>query len=402
MVDVLLVSQMFYPDIAATAKVMTDLVLDISENGYSVHVVSQNRAYNSPDTLFPNEDYLQGVKINRFSVPKISKNSLIGRVFLSYIVEKSSLRAVKKQDAKLYMAVSNPPNMALRIARYASRQGRPFIYILHDLYPDVLIKTAKLEASSRIAGHLRKMSEETFSLSSRIVVLGRDTADYLARVYGVSADKIRVITNWGPENDSKALSAKCIFRSNYHLEDNFVVLYSGNIGETAELDVLLDSAQLLEGMDDNIRFVIVGNGRHRDRIEKRAKELSNTIVLDFLPEEEYLQMISEVDCFFVSLKRDLYGNSVPSKTYYYLSAGKPIVGLLPENSEVALAIREDNLGFVCSDYDPETLKNMILKLKASPQLVKEISSSVVKCFEDNYSRKKVTRKYIDLIQEVVK
>jgi len=401
-VDVLLASQMFYPDIAATAKVMTDLAFDIAEHGYSICVVTQNRAYNNPEIVYPEEDNTGGVSVNRFSVPKMSKNSLAGRALLSYIVEKRALGIVRKLDSRLYMAVSNPPNMALRIARYASSQGKPFIYILHDLYPDVLVKTGKLKTTSRIAKQLRKMSEDTFSLSSRIVVLGRDAADYLVKEYSVPDNKIEVITNWGPESGSKSFSAKSVFRNKYSLEENFIVLYSGNIGETAELDILLDCAKLLEGRDDKIRFVIVGNGRHRDNIEKRSRELSNTIVLDFLPEEEYLQMISEADCFFVSLKKDLYGNSVPSKTYYYLSAGKPIVGLLPENSEVALAIEENNLGFVCSDYTPETLKNIILKLKTSPQLVNEISSSVGRCFEEIYSRKRVTRKYIDLIREVAK
>ena len=36
--------------------------------------------------------------------------------------------------------------------------------------------------------------------------------------------------------------------------------------------------------------------------------------------------------------------SVPSKVYYYLSAGKPIIGILPVESEIDISIKEDNYG----------------------------------------------------------
>jgi len=118
--DVLVASQMFHPDIAATAKVMTDLALDISEKGYSVNAICQNRAYNDPDEKYSYQEQVQGVIVNRFSVPRINKNSLLARAYLSYLVEKRSVSLVRKNAARLYMAVSNPPNMALGIARYAS------------------------------------------------------------------------------------------------------------------------------------------------------------------------------------------------------------------------------------------------------------------------------------------
>lgn len=401
MFDVLIASQVFHPDIAATAKVMTDLALDISDIGYSVNVICQNRAYNNPDEKFSDEEQIKEVIVNRFSVPRINKNSLLGRAYLSYLVEKRSVSLVRKNSARLYMAVSNPPNMALEIARHASERNKPFIYVLHDLYPDVLVRTGRLNSSSVVARKMRKMSEETISRSTKTVVLGRDAADYLVEEYRTPFDKIEVITNWGPEQNSHSHHKENAFRSKHGLLDKFIILYSGNIGETAELDTLVDTARLLEDIDDSIRFVIVGNGRFRNQIEQGSRNLRNTTVLDFLPEQEYLKIMKEADCFFVSLKKELYGNSVPSKAYYYLSAAKPIVGLLPTRSEVSLMIEENNVGLVCSDYRPETLKDVFLKLKNSPELVNEMSSNAAKCFEESYSRRRVTRKYIELIQEVV-
>ena len=391
---------MFYPDIASTAKVMTDLALDIAAIGYSVNVVCQNRPYNNPDTIFPLQEKNGNVMINRFSVPKADKNTILGRIRLSFIVERKAKMAIKKVNPDLCIAVSNPPNMAFRLAKESKNLCIPFVYILHDLYPDVLIKTGKIAKNSIVAKKLRKMSSETFQLSDKIVVLGRDVKDYLIKNYGVSPDKINIITNWGPEEPVISKSNNS-FRGKNGLENKFIVLYSGNIGETADFEVLLDAAQNLQE-DDNIVFLIVGNGRKRDKVLEKSKKLKNVKLLDFLPEEDFRNLLSEADVFFVSLRKELYGISVPSKTYYYLSAGKPIIGLVPPGSEIALSIEEDDYGFVCGDYSPRSLASIIIQLKKNPDLWKRKSIQAKKVFDTKYNRRIVTANYIKLLKELVK
>jgi len=394
---------MFYPDIASTAKVMTDLAIDIAAAGYSVNVICQNRSYNNPDIVFPLQEKIGNVVINRFSVPRADKNTTLGRIRLSFIVERKAKMAIKKIKPDLCIAVSNPPNMAFGIAKESKKLRVPFVYILHDLYPDVLIKTGKIAKNSIIAKKLRKMSFETFQLSDRIVVLGRDVRDYLIKNYGVLPDKINIITNWGPEEPviSKSNNSSNFRRKN-GLEGKFVVLYSGNIGETADFEVLLDAAQSLQEDDDNIVFLIVGNGRKRNKVLEKSKKLKNVKMLDFLPEEDFRNLLSGADVFFVSLRKELYGISVPSKTYYYLSAGKPIIGLVPPSSEIALSIGEDDYGFVCCDYSPRSLASIILQLKKNPGLWKRKSIQAKKVFDTKYNRRIVTANYIKLLKELIK
>lgn len=400
MQNILIASQMFYPDIASTAKVMTDLARDIATAGYSVNVVCQNRSYNDPDIVFPLQEKIGNVVINRFPVPRADKNTILGRIRLSFAVERKAKIAIKKIKPDLCIAVSNPPNMAFRIAKESKKLRVPFVYILHDLYPDVLIKTGKIAKNSVIAKKLRKMSSETFQLSDRIVVLGRDVKDYLIKNYGVLPDKISIITNWGPEEPVISKSNN-EFRRENGLENKFIVLYSGNIGETADFEVLLSAAQNLQE-DDNIIFLIVGNGRKRKKILRKSQNLKNVKVLDFLPEEDFRNLLSEADVFFVSLKRELYGISVPSKTYYYLSAGKPIIGLVPPNSEIALSIEEDDYGFVCCDYSPKSLARIILRLKKNPSLWKIKGIQAKEAFDTKYNRRIVTANYMKLLKELIK
>ena len=94
------------------------------------------------------------------------------------------------------------------------------------------------------------------------------------------------------------------------------------------------------------------------------------------------------------------GMSVPSKFYYYLSAGKPILAILPEQSEVARAINEDCLGCVCTNDDPDCAAEAILKLKKDTDFYEKICMNVENVFRRKYSQQVCTEKYFNLIKEL--
>lgn len=396
MKKVLLSSQMFYPDIAATSKVMTDLAVAIVESNYKIEVISQNRDYNNYKNIYKKTENYKRIKINRYSVPGLNKNSLFGRLLLSYLAEKNFEKEFKNKNVDLCISVSNPPNMALKAAILSNKKNIPFVFILHDLYPDVLVKTNKIKKGSFIEKKMRNISKKTFDLSTKIVVLGRDSKRYISDEYNVSKDKIEVITNWGPNGTSYKSNN---FKKRNNLEGKFLILYSGNVGHTAEFKVIIDAIKKVKN-EDKVVLIILGNGRSLKEVKDCSKGIENIKFMDFLPEKEYLSLLSEADAFFVSLKKGLFGNSVPSKTYYYLSAGKPLIGVLPENSEVDMAIKEDNLGVVCNDYSPETLLKKIKEVK-NKEKYETMKENIEKIYKEKYIKDKVLKKYISFIEELI-
>lgn len=383
---------MFYPDIAATSKVLTDLAVELSLKNHEVSVLASNRDYNEPNKVYKNNEVYKNIDIRRYNVPLLDKNKIISRIILSYLVQRNFSREFKLSNPEICFAVSNPPNMALAAARISTKKNIPFVFILHDLYPDVLVKTGKISKNSFIANQLQKVTSKTFDMSTKIIVLGRDAADYVHKHYTVSKDKIEVIPNWGPASTSVK---KTGFREKMGFEGKFILLYSGNIGETADFDTLLEAASKTE--DPDILYLIVGKGKMLRKLEEKTKKSRNVRFLDFLPEDDYLAMLSEVDAFFVSLKKDLYGISIPSKTYYYLSAGKPVIGMLPENSEIDLLLKEKELGMVCNDYNANTLLGMIQKLKNKNIFSQE---KILKTYNESLTKEKVMEKYSSLLKEI--
>lgn len=403
MTDVLIASQMFYPDVTATAKIITDITESVSCY-YKTKVISQNRAYNDPNLIYNNSESIGTVSVHRYSVPPLNKNSNIQRLILSALVAQRSKKYALKEDARVYMAVSNPQNMAYQVAKVAKQKGRPFVYLLHDLYPDVMEKTGHNENIWRyINAYIKHITKKIFDMSDIIIVIGRDAREYVISNYNVEPERIRVITNWGPEENNIDKERVIEYKQRKGWMDKFIVLYSGNIGQTADFEVLLKAAKEMENIDKDILFVIVGNGRKKTFVRDTIinYNIKNTILLDFVPDDEYINMINSADCLFVSLRKELYGISVPSKTYYYLSAGKPIIGVLPPNSEVVLEMMEDGFGVPCTDYSHETLIEAILGLKNDSEKYNLISQNARKAFENKYRKSIVVKQYVELFKELL-
>ncbi len=403
MVDILISPHVFYPDIPGTAKVTTDIARVLGEY-YKVKVISQNRAYNDPKIIYNKYEIIGQVSIERYDVPNFNKNSNLQRLILSGLVAQRAKQYALKEDAKVYMAVSNPQNMAYQVAKVAKQKGRPFVYLLHDLYPEVMEKTGHDKGVWRyINAYIKHITKKIFDMSDIIIVIGRDAREYVISNYNVEPERIRVITNWGPEENNIDKERVIEYKQRKGWMDKFIVLYSGNIGQTADFEVLLKAAKEMENIDKDILFVIVGNGRKKTFVRDTIinYNIKNTILLDFVPDDEYINMINSADCLFVSLRKELYGISVPSKTYYYLSAGKPIIGVLPPNSEVVLEMMEDGFGVPCTDYSHETLIEAILGLKNDSEKYNLISQNARKAFENKYRKSIVVKQYVELFKELL-
>lgn len=401
MIDILFFTELFYPDVSG--KLMTDIAEALSYS-YKIKVISQNRAYNNANIIYDKFDSIGTISIERYSVPYFNKNSNIQRLMLSMWVAKNSKKYALKENAKVYMAVSNYQNMVYSVAKAAKQKGRPFIYILYDLYPDVIEKTVKNgNIWPYINSYIKYMTKQIFNMSDVIVVIGRDVKEYLISNYAVDPKRIRIITNWGPESNNVDKQRVIEYRRNKGWEDKFIILYSGNIGQIADFEVLLKAAKEIEEIDKDILFVIVGNGRKKPFVRDTIVHynIKNTVLLDFVPDHEYINMINSADCLFVSLKKELYGISVPSKTYYYLSVGKPIIGVLPPDSEIVLEMMEDGFGVPCTDYSHETLIEAILSLKNDSEKYNLISQNARRAFENKYRKSIVVKQYVELFREIL-
>ncbi|WP_207429631.1 WcaI family glycosyltransferase [Pedobacter sp. SYSU D00535] len=147
---------------------------------------------------------------------------------------------------------------------------------------------------------------------------------------------------------------------NYQQEDK-VVLYSGSIGEKQGLEVLLEIARELKGLE-HIKLLICGTGPYKEKLKQRVAgmDLKNVLFLPLQENEVFNKFLNMADVHLVLQKADASDLVMPSKLTNILSAGA--LALVTANPGTTLheVVTEHQMGVVIPPEDKEALKQAIV------------------------------------------
>jgi colanic acid biosynthesis glycosyl transferase WcaI len=90
------------------------------------------------------------------------------------------------------------------------------------------------------------------------------------------------------------------------------------------------------------------------------------------------------------------GVSVPSRMYTLMAAGKPIIAVADEDSELALVVREEGIGWVVPPDRPELLIEVIRRIQSGPRVVGELGKRARRGAENKYPFNKILERYQNL------
>lgn len=383
------------------STLVSELCLDLTANGLRVAVITQDRSYLGENLASSEFERVDDVDVYRVHMPRLDKNVRLQKVFMFWLFARKASRLFGKLTSKSILTFLPPLFVSYRCAKKARHCQIPHLLVLYDIHPDTLIRRRSLSRQNPVAKLLKRETRSAIEMSSAIVAIGRDMRSYVISEYGVSPEKVQYIPNWGSLSHEETLQAG---RENTDANKAFTVVYTGNLGEACGLDDLVDAAASICEQNQDIEFNIVGNGRRKKEILARAieKNLKNVKFTDFLPDPDYKRLLRQSSVLVVTLRRESIAMSVPSKLYTYLSAGKPILAIVPEDSEVDLAVNEDNFGISCRNGDSKGISKAILELKNNKKLYNELASNAKIAFESKYRRDILTGTYAKIIKELIK
>ncbi len=201
--------------------------------------------------------------------------------------------------------------------------------------------------------------------SDLVITLSPEMAKHLV-TRGAEASKVSVVYNW-VDHDRYCPVDGGELRRRLGLERAFVVLFAGNIGKPQGLEVVLGAAAITRG-NENIRYVIIGDGAEKRRLEELAAsgELSNVLFLAAVSETEIIEYLGMADALLVHLRRAPHREGViPSKLQVYMACSKPL--LLGAVGAPARIAEEASCGVVFEPDSSRGLANAALTLSAVPK-----------------------------------
>lgn len=284
-----------------------------------------------------------------------------------------------KRDYKDYeiVYVTNPPFAYLSSLRLKNL----FSVIVFDTYPDALSNIG-IRKGNPIFNLWSKWNRKLFACAKNVFTLSEGMADRLSNY--IERSKITVVPCWSA-NSSFAPMAKSEnpFVREHHLEGKFVVMYSGNMGVTHNVQLLVECAKRLKE-NANIHFMLIGGGAKKTELEAtiKSESLINCTIMDWLPADQLPYSLAAADLGAISLTDETALVSVPSKTFNLLAVGCPLMCIVPNNSEIARMVGKYENGQCFEVNEVDKMVEYITRLASNSSLQKQLGNNSLKASAD--------------------
>src|SRR3981189_2326308 len=393
---ILLLNLYYPPDTSATAK-MARTVVDALIPHHKVTVLCGRPSYDPtgrrPWRLYQSE--VAGlVRIIRTGSTDFPRCGMKRRVLNPLVYVARAVPRALFVSCGAVLAMTDPPFCGIVGAIVAMLKGKPYVYNIRDMYPDMAVGGSIVEPGL-LARIWEKMHRWALRRAKRVVVLGEDMR---ARIVAKGVEPSRIVivrdgveifpTNTPlPAPDPEVVRA---IRGSF----SFVLVHAGNLGFYGAWNTLVTAARKLSS--EGVGFVFVGDGAQRSQIEALAAGAGNIRFLDFFPASKIPSVLAAADAHVITVKRGLEGVVVPSKMYGILAAGKPILAVAPKETDaVSLGIRR---GFaVAADPDRPAEVVSAVRALASDRNKLKGGGGAARAAAPDYDRVKELQKFVEII-----
>ena len=289
-----IITELFPPDETSTSYIMGEIANAMAKK-YSVGVICGPEVYDKRKKIDVEHRFElhEGIEVHRAGGTGLDKNTAVGKAISFLLMSKRMMSLVRKyvREGDKVLMVTNPAPMVPLMAWLKRRIGFELNILVHDVFPE----------NTRPAG-------------------------LKLPLYGMF--KIVVIENWADIIN---------IRPKPFPEGKIVLEYAGNIGRVQGLEKVIDV------LPDDIEFHLYGTGAMEERLKEKGHE--NVFFHGPYFRSRQNDVLAACDMAVVTLQEGMYGLAVPSKTYNILASGRPILFFGPEDSEIDLLVRENNIGY---------------------------------------------------------
>ncbi len=399
---VLIISQYFWPE---NFKI-NDLSEGLTERGLDISVLTGKPNYPGGDyfknySFFKNnKEKLNKIKIYRSPLFPRSNGSSF-RLVLNYIsfafFASIRLLFIKQKFDKIFVYEPSPITVGIPaiVAKY--RFKAPIYFWVQDLWPESISDAGGVK-NKKIIKIVDKLTRFIYKKCTKILVQSKAFIPYIIN-QKVNPDKLIYFPN-STESFYKVEKPNNRYRK--LMPKGFKIIFAGNIGEAQSFETIIKSALYLKKNKKNINWIILGDGRQKNKIQLRIQKLGINDSFFFLgsfPTKEMPLFFSHADALLVTLKKSkIFSLTIPNKIQSYMACCKPIIGSI--DGEGKNVIVNSKCGYVSPSEDHILLSKSIIKLmNLSISERKIMGLNGKKYFEENFEREKQLDRLLSILNE---
>ena len=336
-----IVNEYNFPD--ASKSRQTNLCRRLNERGYDCYIISGSSDNRGGKNRLSGDEKLRYVETEEskgyyIRTSDYSRNYERVLVALQFQLRLWTLRdKLPKPDVIVSDFAGLFGNIFLK---WKKKYGTKIIYDILDLWPEGFVDMGYIKKDSFIASYLYSLEHKSYREADGIIFSFQGGRDYIidkgwSKEIGGDVDT----SNIGYLNNGVDLKAVDQQRATYFLDDSdlntdkFKAIYLGSISAFNGLDVLVDTAKVLqERGEDHIQILIYGYGTQEDLLKKKVTDfgLTNIKFKGRLDKCFAMNLLSRGDLNIFTFQDTpllKYGTS-PNKLFMYFASGKPVLSMI--------------------------------------------------------------------------
>lgn len=342
-----------------------ELVYEFKDRGEEVYVATVSEKKYGFET--------QLAKENGVNVLRIKTGNMFGVSFIEKGLTNLTLGSVFKKEINKYfnnikfdlVIHHTPPITFTPVIDYLKIKYKTKSYlILRDIFPQNAVDLGIIK-NRILFNFFRKKEEKLYEKSDFIGCMSQGNIEYIEKHnLEVDKNKLHILRNWGKIKPILNIDKKSIREKYGFSENDFILVFGGNMGKPQGLEFLLKLAKEYKNKSD-IKFLLIGKGNEKSKLQniKKNDNLDNVIFLDFIPRVEYELLTGACDIGIVSLHSCFTIPNIPSKTVDYCKLSLPILAVVDKNTDYPKILENEAKCGLSSIYgDLEKYKENLEKL----------------------------------------
>lgn len=364
------------------------IVQALYADGHTVHIIQKDTG--GPLPKLPSELVELGVTTDCIPCQLASKGNFIARYLVELRYVWKCRRLIKKY--RDYDAVFNQSSNVAGFMAFVVKHNMPkarLTYNVQDIFPENAAYIGSVKGM--VYRVLSAEQRYAYRHADRIITISEDMRDLLIEK-GADPKKTEVVYNWSyTDNLYRYEDVYSEEIAKYLSTGKFNVVYAGNIGTMQNVDVVVETAKLMQDEED-IHFHIFGDGMYKDRLQHKAEGLSNISFWPMQPSELAPSIYAMADVNVIPLATNIYRTALPSKTATCIACQKPIIFCIGKESKFGKWMSNEAGFYVLGSCDAEKLVDAIRKVEKNRIVIND-----GKLYKKTFSRTANSKRYAELI-----
>ena len=366
---VLILTQYYPPE---TAFKFADLARGLVERGHQVQVITGFPCY-PYGRIYPGyrqkpyeEEHLAGALVTRLPQFPDHSRSILRRAlyYFSFALSAATigLWRARRADVILVYQSAFPIGLAAWVISRVKRT--PYVLDVVDLWPESVAASGMMR-NGLASGLIRRVVKFIYRGAHRINVITEGYRENLLSL-GVPAEKLSLIHCWPAAGVFDPVPSDPQLARAEQFEGKFNIVYAGSMGPVQDLRTVIDASMYLRDRPE-IQFVMIGDGVESAELAELARQrnASNVRFLGRKSPTDLQRLYPLADVLLVHLKSDPMSLiSIPSKTFAYMAAGKPI--LMAVEGEASRLVEKHSCGVAVRPSNPPALADAVRELADRP------------------------------------